>query len=150
MKSLRHSFQNQEEIGLEISGPVSRWKPQGIPSKINRKLVWIALGQFPNGILKEFLSKSIGNWFGFGELPVKLRQFHIDFKNLVWNAPGQFTCGNLREFLSKIHWKLAWKAPGQFTYGLLKESLSKSIGNWSGKLLVNFHMETQKKTIQTL
>ena len=106
-----------------------------MPSKLHWKLVWRAPGQFTHGILKEILSKSgqscsgmllvnlhIGNWSV--ELPVNLRQFLSDFRKLVWRAPGRFACG------------------------ILKETLSKSIGNWSGTLLGNSHMESLRNSFQ--
>ena len=119
---LRNSYQNPLELGLENSLSIYIWNPSGIRSKINKRLVGRAPGHFTYGILKESLSKSIGNWSG--ELLVNLRQFPIDFKKYVWRVPGQFTCGNLKEFLSK------------------------SFGNLSGKLLVNLHMESLRNPFQ--
>ena len=76
-------FQSKSmQIGLESSWPISLLNPYGIPIRINAnlsgeflvnspmeslrnsvqnqwKLVWRALGKFPYGILKEFLSKSM-------------------------------------------------------------------------------------------
>ena len=119
---LRNSFQNPLELGLENSLSIYIWNPSGIRSKINKRLVRRAPGHFIYGILKESLSKSIGNWSG--ELLVNLRQFPIDFKKYVWRAPGQFTCGNLQEFLSKC------------------------CGNWFGTLLVSLRMESLRNPFQ--
>ena len=112
METSKNFFQNPLELGLENSLSIYIWNHSGTRSKINKRLVRRTPGHFIYGILKESLSKSIGNWSG--ELLVNLRQFPIDFKKYVWRVPGQFTCGNLREFLSK------------------------SVENWSGELLVTF------------
>ena len=60
METLRICFQNPYESGLERSSSLYLWHAKGIPSKIYRKAVWGAIGQFPYGNLKECLSKSMG------------------------------------------------------------------------------------------
>ena len=78
---LKEFWSKSMQICLESSWSIFIWNHEEIPSKINGnlfgelldnfpmeysrnsfqnqwKLVWRALGQFPNGILKEFLSKS--------------------------------------------------------------------------------------------
>ena len=41
----------------------------------------------------------------------------------------------------KINGKFVWRGPGQYPSGSLKKFPLKAMGNWSGELLVNFHME---------
>jgi len=51
--------ENPYGIFFDINGNLYGENPYGIPFKINGNWSgWRALGQFPNGILKEFLSKS--------------------------------------------------------------------------------------------
>ena len=64
VETLRNSFQNRYEIGVDNSWSIYIRNLSGIPFKIKSKLVWNAPGRFAYKILKEFLSKSIRNWFG--------------------------------------------------------------------------------------
>ena len=48
----------------------------------------------------------------------------------------------------KIYGKFVWRAPGRFPYGNPKEFLSKSVGNLSGELMANSHLETLRNYIE--
>ena len=73
------------EIGLESSWSISRWNPVRNSFQNQWKLVWGALGQFPNGVLKEFLSKS---------MEICLERILMEFISNPWKvilrALGQF------------------------------------------------------------
>ena len=93
------------------------------------KLVWRALGQFPNGILKEFLSKSteIGLERILVEFLSKSMQIGLEISLPIspwnpWGIPSNYN-GN-------------WS--GENPHG----TPFKSNANWFGELLVNFSMES--------
>ena len=64
VETLRSSSQNQFGLCLESSWSIYTWNPQGIPFKINWKMVWRAPDYFIYGLLEETLSKSSQSWSG--------------------------------------------------------------------------------------
>ena len=54
METLRNAFRTLWKSGLGRPCSIPVGKPQGIPFKICRKLVWIVYGRLPCGNLKEF------------------------------------------------------------------------------------------------
>ena len=108
METSKNFFQNPLELGLENSLSIYIWNHSGTRSKINKRLVRRAPGHFIYGILKESLSKSIGNWYG----------------------SSQFTYGNLTEFLSESFGNLSamstynsYGVPFEITQQLVRRAL---------------------------
>ena len=104
------------------------------------KLVWRALGQFPNGILKEFLSIT---------MEMGLERILMEFlsKSMETGLESSesievnFPMESLRNSFQNHN-------PGQFANWILEGFLSKSIWNLSGEFLVNLQMEPLRNSFQ--
>ena len=86
------------------------------------------MGDRSGELLDNFQLESLRNSFS-NQLKIGLESF---WSIPIWNRSG---------ISFKINGKLVWRAPGSFPCGILQEFLSKSMGNVSGKLLVNFQIE---------
>ena len=129
---LMEFFSKSIEIGLESSWSIPQWNHS---FQYQWKLVWRALGQFPNEILKEFLSIS---------MEICLERIRMEFvSKLMENWSGEllgiFPMESLRNSFQN-----QWTWSGENPYGIR----FKINGNWSGELLVNFLMDSLRNSFQ--